>query len=91
MVRVGGMNYTCKPNESIGHRIDNMTLDNGNSIEDDKSYIVAGWATVNEKAPGPPVWEQVANYIKTQDSIKIDKVNSPALVGVEGNLGIDHG
>ena len=91
MVRVGGMNYSCKPNESIGHRIENMTLDNGKPIENDKSYIVAGWATVNEKAPGPPVWEQVANYIKRQDSIKIDKVNSPTLVGVEGNLGIDHG
>ena len=46
---------------------------------------------MNEKAPGPPVWEQVANYIKRQDSIKIDKVNSPTLVGVGGNLGIDHG
>ena len=89
MVRVGGMNYTCKPNESIGHRIDNMTLDNGKAIEDDKKYIVAGWATVNEKAPGPPVWEQVANYIKNQDTVRVDKLNTPTLVGVENNPGID--
>ena len=89
MVRVGGMNYTCKPNELIGHRIDNMTLENGKAIEDDKNYIVAGWATVNEKAPGPPVWEQVATYIKTQDSVRVDTVNTPKLIGVENNPGID--
>ena len=89
MVRVGGMNYTCKPNESIGHRIDNMTLDSGKAIEDDKNYIVAGWATVNEKAPGPPVWDQVATYIKNQDSVKVDTVNTPKLIGVENNPGID--
>lgn len=90
MVRVGGMNYTCKPNESIGHRIEDMTLDNGKAIEDNKTYTVAGWATVNEKAPGPPVWEQVASYIKNQDVIKIDKLNSPKLIGVTDNLGIDN-
>ena len=90
MVRVGGMNYTCKPNESIGHRIEDMTLDNGKAIQDNKTYTVAGWATVNEKAPGPPVWEQVASYIKNQDVIKIDKLNSPKLIGVNDNQGIDN-
>jgi len=49
---------------------------------------VAGWATVNDKAPGPPVWEQVADYIKDQDRIKIDKLNSPKLIGVKNNPGI---
>ncbi len=90
MVRVGGMNYTCKPNESIGQRIHNMTLENGKMIEDEKNYVVAGWATVNEKAPGPPVWDQVASFIKNQDRIRIDTLNSPKLVGVENNPGIDN-
>ncbi len=87
MVRLGGMNYTCKPNESIGKRISNMTLDGGTLIDEQKNYVVAGWATVNDKAPGPPVWEQVADYIKSKDSIKIDKLNSPKLIGVDGNPG----
>lgn len=88
MVRLGGMDYTCNPNESIGKRISNMVLDNGIAIEDDKNYVVAGWATVNEKAPGPPVWEQVASYIKSQESVKIDKLNTPKLIGVKNNPGI---
>ena len=29
MVRVGGLAYTCAPDESIGRRISDMTLDNG--------------------------------------------------------------
>ncbi len=90
MVRVGGMNYTCKPKQAIGHRIENMTLDDGTPIDDNKNYTVAGWATVNDKAPGPPVWEQVADYIKHQDSVKITKLNTPKLIGVENNPGIEN-
>ena len=90
MVRLGGMDYTCKPNESIGHRISDMTLDDGTAIDDDKNYVVAGWATVNDKAPGPPVWEQVADYIRDQDTVKIDKLNSPKLIGVKDNPGISN-
>ena len=90
MVRVGGMDYTCKPNESMGNRISDMTLDDGTAIEMNKSYPVAGWATVNEKAPGPPVWEQVAAYIKNSKSVKFEKINSPKLIGVEDNPGLDN-
>ena len=89
MVRVGGMDYTCNPNANIGERISNMTLDNGKRIDPNKNYVVAGWATVNDKAPGPPVWDQVAHYIKDQNTIKIDKLNTPKLVGVDSNPGID--
>ena len=88
MVRVGGMNYRCNPNELIGKRISEMTLDGGTAIDLDKTYTVAGWATVNEKAPGPPVWDQVAAYIKDQKTVKIDKVNTPKLDGINNNPGI---
>jgi sulfur-oxidizing protein SoxB len=90
MVRLGGMDYTCKPNESIGNRISDMTLDDGTSIDENKNYVVAGWATVNDKAPGPPVWEQVADYIKNQDTVKINKLNTPKLIGVKDNPGISN-
>ncbi len=89
MVRVGGMNYTCEPNATIGQRINHMTLDDGTPIDDNKNYVVAGWATVNDKAPGPPVWEQVADYVQSQDSINITKLNTPKLIGVENNPGIE--
>lgn len=87
MVRVGGMDYSCNPNESIGKRISNMTLDDGTPVDLNKSYTVAGWATVNEKAAGPPVWDQVAAYIRNYKTIKIDKVNTPKLIGVKNNPG----
>lgn len=88
MVRLGGMNYTCEPGQTIGHRISNMTLDNGTAIEPHKTYSVAGWATVNNISSGPPVWEQVADYIRDHKTISVDKVNTPQLIGVRDNLGI---
>ncbi len=89
MVRVGGMNYSCRPNETIGNRIDHLTLDDGTAIDANKSYIVAGWATVNEKAPGPPVWEQVASHIRDHKDIRIDTLNIPKLIGIENNPGYE--
>ena len=88
MVRVGGMNYTCKPNETMGQRISEMRLDDGTEIDDRKNYIVAGWATVNEIAPGPPVWEQVASYLGNHKTVRIDQLNSPTLLGVNNNPGL---
>jgi sulfur-oxidizing protein SoxB len=88
MVRVGGLDYVCDPNATIGERISEMTLDDGTKIEADKSYVVAGWATVGSKAPGEPIWETVAKYLRDVKTVKIDKLNTPVLKGVEGNPGI---
>ena len=88
MVRVGGLDYVCDPTQSIGRRISDMTLDGGEKIEAGKSYKVAGWATVNARSPGPPVWEVVAQYLRDRGSARIARLNTPKLVNVEGNPGI---
>jgi sulfur-oxidizing protein SoxB len=88
MVRVGGLDYVCDPNETIGNRISDMTLDDGTKIEADKSYVVAGWATVGAQSPGEPIWETVAKYLRDVKTVKIDQLNTPVLKGVEGNPGI---
>ena len=88
MVRVGGLDYVCEPNQSIGKRVSDMTLDDGTKVEADKKYMVSGWATVGSKSPGRPIWEVVAEYLRDQKTIKIKKLNTPKLVGVEGNPGI---
>jgi sulfur-oxidizing protein SoxB len=88
MVRVGGLDYVCDPNESMGKRIQEMALDDGTKIEAGKKYMVAGWATVGAKSPGRPIWEVVAEYLKDQKTVKIDKLNTPKLKGVKGNPGI---
>ncbi len=88
MVRVGGMDYAIDPGQSFGKRISNMTLDNGTAVEAAKKYKVAGWATVNSQAPGRPVWDVVADYIRTQDRVRIGKLNTPKLLNVTGNPGL---
>jgi sulfur-oxidizing protein SoxB len=88
MVRVGGLDYTIDPNQTIGKRITDMRLDDGTMIEADKNYTVAGWATVGEKAPGKPIWEVVAEYLRDEKVAKIKKLNTPKIVGMDGNPGI---
>ena len=88
MVRVGGLDYTIEPKQKIGKRITDMRLDDGTMIEADKNYTVAGWATVGEKAPGKPIWEVVAEYLRDEKVAKIAKLNSPKIVGMDGNPGI---
>lgn len=88
MVRVGGMNYTIKPNEVMGKRIENMTLNDGSKIEANKNYKVAGWGQVNSKAPGKPIWDIVAEYLKSHPQVKVKKLNEPKVIGMENNPGI---
>jgi S-sulfosulfanyl-L-cysteine sulfohydrolase len=87
MVRVGGMDYACAPNESSGNRISDMTLDDGTALDANKSYRVAGWASVNPQT-GKPVSEVVAGYLRAEKSIKIKHSNRVVLKGVGNNPGL---
>ena len=88
MVRTGGLQYSCDPLAKMGERIDDLTLANGKSIEPEKTYKVAGWATVGSQAPGAPVWDVVADYLREQKTVRIDKLESPRLKNIDGNPGI---
>lgn len=87
MVRVGGMTYSIDPNAQIGARIQDMRL-NGKLIEANKSYKVAGWAPVSEGAAGEPVWDVVADWLRAQKTVSPRKLNTPRIIGVEGNPGL---
>ena len=89
MVRVGGLTYSCEPGAKMGSRIQNMRL-NGQLLEAEKRYKVAGWAPVQEasKNAGPPVWEVLESYLKAQETIKPVKPNTPELIGMAGNPGL---
>jgi sulfur-oxidizing protein SoxB len=87
MVRVGGMRYACDPGRAIGDRISNMTL-NGKPIDAARKYKVAGWAPVAEGATGRPIWEIVADYLRSKQVLSAPRLNSPQLSGVSGNPGI---
>jgi sulfur-oxidizing protein SoxB len=87
MVRVGGLRYALDPTQAIGARITAMELD-GKPIDPGKSYKVAGWASVAQPLEGTPVWEAVAAYLRDQKTVRVDRVNDPKLVNVEGNPGL---
>jgi S-sulfosulfanyl-L-cysteine sulfohydrolase len=85
MVRVGGLSYVCAPAESAGRRISDLTLDNGKRLEADRSYKVAGWASVNPQQ-GKPVWDVLANHLR--DGKMSTSRSNVTLKGVDGNPGI---
>jgi len=87
MVRVGGLRYALDPTQAIGSRITAMELD-GKPIDPGKSYKVAGWASVAQPLEGTPVWEAVAAYLRDQKTVRVDRVNDPKLINVEGNPGL---
>jgi len=87
MVRVGGLTYTCAPNEKIGSRIQDMRL-GGKLLEPGRKYKVAGWAPVAEGASGEPIWDVVARYLRAKKTVAAVKLNEPRLIGVAGNPGI---
>jgi sulfur-oxidizing protein SoxB len=90
MVRVGGMRYTCNPLASMGKRISDMSL-NGQPIEPEKNYKVAGWAPVSEAASQqnlPPVWELVEQWLGAQGGrVTARAPNIPNLEGVRPDPG----
>jgi sulfur-oxidizing protein SoxB len=90
MVRVGGLTYACAPNEKMGRRIQDMRLD-GKPIDAARKYKVAGWAPVAEEAKGAghkPVWDVVEGWLKAKGAIAPRRLNTPRLIGVEGNAGL---
>ncbi|MGJ4948457.1 thiosulfohydrolase SoxB [Bradyrhizobium sp. HKCCYLS20291] len=85
MVRVGGLSYRCTPAEAIGHRISDLTLDNGKALAAGKRYKVAGWASMNAQ-DGKPVWDVVANHLRDGQLVLVG-TNKVTLSGVDGNPG----
>jgi S-sulfosulfanyl-L-cysteine sulfohydrolase len=84
MVRVGGIEYTVDPGQSIGKRISDMRL-NGKPVDPDKVYKVGGWAPVGEGAKGVPIWEVVAEYLRAKKTVKNLRLNEPKVVGIPAN------
>jgi sulfur-oxidizing protein SoxB len=88
MVRVGGLNFSCDPSRAMGERIGDLSLPDGSRLDADKTYKVAGWATVGSQSAGPPIWEVVAQYLRDRKTIRVDEVETPRLINVAGNKGI---
>ena len=87
MVRVGGLDYTIDPLASQGNRISNMTL-NGQLLDANKTYKVAGWASVAEDVEGTPIWDVVAEWLQSKKSIPLVEARQPKVLGIKDNQGL---
>ena len=83
MVRVGGMGYNIDIAKPIGSRITNMTLlKTGKPIDPDNSYVIAGWASVNEGAEGPAVYNLVSKYIEQAGTVSVPENKNIRVTGL---------
>lgn len=77
MVRTGGLGYAINIDGETGRRISAMTvLKTGQPVDPNRIYAVAGWASVNQGAEGPPIWEVVSDYIKHRKVMAVEPNNS---------------
>jgi len=82
MVRVGGMGYAIDVSKPIGQRISDMTLlSSGEPVDPAKSYVVGGWASVNEGTEGPPIYDVVSDYIKKTGTVTVPKNQTIKVTG----------
>ncbi len=82
MVRVGGLGYRIDVTKPQGQRISEMTLlKTGEAIDPSKTYVVAGWASVNEGTEGPPIWDVVENHIRNLGTVTVQENISVDVVG----------
>ncbi len=80
MVRVGGLGYAIDVTRPQGSRITEMTLlATGEKIDPGKTYVVAGWASVNQNTEGPAIWDLVETWIRRQGEVSVD-VNTSVVV-----------
>jgi sulfur-oxidizing protein SoxB len=86
-VRVGGMTYSCRPEERMGQRIDDMRIE-GRLLDPAATYKVAGWASVASDVTGEPIWDVLRTYLATHSVVRPLKANVPRLIGVKGNPGL---
>ncbi len=81
MVRIGGMGYRIAPHGESGSRISDMTLlSTGEPIDPARSYVVAGWASVNEGTEGPPIWEVLEDHIRAEGTVQVEHNTSVDVV-----------
>ena len=88
MVRVGGLKYAIDPTQTIGKRITDMEV-NGAAVNPKKTYLVAGWASMDPNVEGKPVWDIVADYLRHKKTVKITEPNLPKIKGMTSNPGLE--
>ena len=82
MVRVGGLGFTIDVSKPQGERFSDLTfLKTGEPIDPARTYVVAGWASVNQGTEGPEIWDVVESHIRKQGTVSVAPNNSIKVTG----------
>ncbi len=82
MVRVGGLAFAIDPAKPMGSRLGDLRLTRtGKKLDAARSYVVSGWASVNEGTQGPPIWEVVANHVAKVKEVTLPDSHAVRVVG----------
>ena len=82
MVRTGGLGYRIDISKPQGERISNMTLlKTGEALDPGRSYVIAGWASVNPETEGPLIWDVVEDHIRKLGTVSLQPNNSVEVIG----------
>jgi len=82
MVRVGALQYAINPTQKMGSRISKMTL-RGKPVDASRTYKLASWAPVGEGAAGEPAWEVIMRYLRSRQSFRAPRINSPTVAAAQ--------
>ena len=82
MVRVGGLGFTIDVTKKQGERFSDLTfLATGEPIDPGRTYVVAGWASVNQGTQGPQIWDVVESHIRKQGVVSVPENTSIKVKG----------
>ncbi len=83
MVRVGGLSYAIDVSAPIGRRILDLRLSDADQpLQPDRSYTVAGWASVNEDVQGPQIWDVVEAHVRRLGTVGRAESDAVAVTGI---------
>ena len=89
MVRTGGLQFAFNPKESMGSRIQDLEV-NGKPLDPNKTYKVAGWASVDPVDESrPAIYNVVSDWLRDKKNVRVGDPYIPKLKGVKGNPGLD--
>ena len=82
MVRVGGLSFAIDPAKPMGSRLSDLRLlRTGKPLDAGRSYMVSGWASVNQATQGPPIWEVVTNHVAKVREVDLPESRNVRVLG----------
>jgi sulfur-oxidizing protein SoxB len=89
MVRTTGLSYEITPKNNINNRLSNIRTNDGKLLNNNKKYVVSGWASVNSEESGKPIWDITKEYLSNIKYYDLSEVKQPKVVQENDNFGLE--